>query len=187
MINKLWFIDEDFFKPIFKEFLKVHKHLFYLNTFEYYNLYYNNLFKPFRVSLREIDNYYISYRKRFLRAFKRINYIINNYDYVYFVTFTFDDIHISNYEKSFKNYRLKNLAKYCYIGNIDYGSNTNRVHYHFVIGSSFAITKDILKYKLGFLDIKRCNSNSKAISKYILNLTKHSFKRNIRLIYSRLT
>ena len=183
-MNKFWFYHEDFFQNALKEFIRLHKYMWVLD--EKYLLYLESLFQPFNLSLKQIDNLYKNNRKKFSRALNRIKYIMRNFEYVYFVTLTYDNDYIDNFKKYFNNFKKYNLCNYCYIGNIDYGSINERVHYHLVIGSSIAIRKDNFKWFYGFFDLKRCNSNSKALTNYILKLTYHSFKNSPKLIYSRL-
>ena len=180
----IWYYNEDFFQNALKEFISFHKYMWVLD--EFYILYLESLFEPFNLSLKQVDNLYKNNRKKFSRALKRVKLILNNYKYCYFLTLTFDNDHISDFKKYFNTFKKYNLPNYCYIGNIDYGSINERVHYHMLLGSSISLTKDILNWKYGFIDIKPCNKNSKALTSYILKLTYHSFKNSPKLIYSRL-
>lgn len=180
----IWFYNEDFFQNALKEFIRFHKYLWVLD--EEYLLYLESLFEPFNLSLKQVDNLYKNNRKKFSRALKRVKMILKYYQYCYFVTLTFDNMHIDKFKYYFNNFKKYKLSEFCYIGNIDYGSINERVHYHVLIGSSVVLTKDILGWKCGFFDLKLCNSNSKALTNYILKLTYHSFKNSPKLIYSRL-
>lgn len=180
----IWYYNEPFFQNALKEFVRLHKYMWVLD--EKYVMYLEGLFNPFNLSLKYIDNLYKNNRKKFRRALFRIKYILKRYEYCYFVTLTFDDMHIDKFKYYFNNFKKYNLNQYCYIGNIDYGSINERVHYHLVIGSPIAIRKDNFNWKCGFFDLKSCDQNSKALTNYILKLTYHSFKNSPKLIYSRL-
>lgn len=184
-MKNFWFYNEDFFQNALKEFIRLHSYMWALD--EKYLFYLESLFEPFNLSLKQVDNLYKNNRKKFSRALHRVKYILRNFEYCYFVTLTFDNTHVDQYKKYFNNFKKHHLNAFCYLGNIDYGSINERVHYHLVIGSSIAIRKDLFEWKYGFFDIKRCNSNSKALTNYILKLTYHSFKNSPKLIYSRLS
>lgn len=185
--------DDDIFQKPFYNFVKYYRKIINyiygyqgLKEEDDFILSLSNDFKPFNLSLVDIDNLYKNNCKKFSRALKRINYIMDNFNYVYFCTFTFSDDYILKYDKCFKYFKNHYLKDFCYLGNIDFGSINDRVHYHCVIGSDYKVNKDILKWKYGFYDLKLCNKNSKAISKYIVKLSYHSFKKCHKLIYSRI-
>ena len=64
----------------------------------------------------------------------RIDYMVRNFDCM-FVTFTLNDFGISLKMKTLKNKicaLLKSLNCY-YVGNVDYGKENERLHFHFVV------------------------------------------------------
>lgn len=178
--------NESVFLPYIKKLIFYRKYLFLFEDSKYL-MFFENELNQFCITLKEANQKYQSEYKKYVRAFNRIKLIFNNYEYVYFITCTFSDNYILDYDKCFKKFK-RTLSDYCYIANIDYGSTTERTHYHLVLGSSISLTKDILKYKYGFIDIKRANNkNLKALSKYLVKLTNHARKQNLKLIYSRLS
>lgn len=78
---------------------------------------------------------------------------------------------------------LKKLYnKYDYIINVDYGSLNGRKHYHGIILTN----EEPISWQYGFCNFKKIdNCNTKALSTYIIKLTRHSLKVNEKIIYSR--
>lgn len=176
-------LNERIFNEKLKKYIFFKKRFFYLEEFPKTYEELLNEFRPFKMDLKEIEKIYNRNSKKFSRALKRINYIMKNYNNVYFCTFTFNDESIKDYKKNITKFKKK-LSKFCYIGNIDYGTQNDRVHYHFVIGTPEEIRE--LPWNYGFYNIKKCNNNSKALSNYIIKLSYHSFKETNKLIYSRI-
>ena len=90
--------------------------------------------------------------------------------------------------------RRRYVARWCkqygvaYVGNIDFGKNTNREHYHVII----AKTIQDKNWPYGFMDIENINTdNTKSViclSKYVSKLTNHAIKETTKrccMIYSR--
>lgn len=123
-------------------------------------------------------------RLRKYRLRKRIDFLLKNYD-CSFVTFTLNDEHI-NIDCHILRTRiceiLRDLGCY-FIGNIDFGSEHERLHFHFIVGKQGI--KKILKERYasekglnyGFVDYKNItNKNSYRLSNYIDKLVNHSLK-----------
>jgi hypothetical protein len=120
---------------------------------------------------------------------KRTKSIIENNE-ASFITITFrDDVLNKTSEKTRRVYVarwLKTLTN-VYIANKDYGTTTNREHYHAIVKSR--TVKKTWKY--GFIDIKKITPNwksNKNLSLYVSKLSHHALKtssKNTRIIYSK--
>lgn len=130
----------------------------------------------------------VTQRKYNLRL--RINYLLKNVNCM-FVTFTLDNEHVNNSLPTIRKYitRLLKSMNCYYVGNVDYGHTTERLHFHFVVGSD---DKEFIKshYKIGFCDIKMINNkNSYKLANYIDKIVNHglkdSTKRRASIITSR--
>lgn len=111
---------------------------------------------------------------------KRIKKKIQNYvafGSCVFATLTFtDEVLCSTDENTRRKYVsrfLKSISPH-YIANIDYGSTTEREHYHAVI----QIDRVDSKWKYGFAWYEKVHptGNKKKLAEYISKLTKHSVK-----------
>lgn len=127
------------------------------------------------------------YRK-FSRARKHIEYIVNNYDCV-FITLTFtDDVLKKTSADTRRKYVARFLKQQCnyYVGNIDYSPSKQREHYHAVVNGLV----DMTQWQYGFCWVERVRKYASAtdrVSHYITKLTSHAFKVDCsRLLYSRL-
>lgn len=114
----------------------------------------------------------------------RIDYMIKNFKCM-FVTLTISDEYISRNISYLRQYVCKFLKKMnCfYVGNIDYGSINERMHFHFVVASDDI---DFIKnnYKLGFSDIRIITSNNAyRLSNYLDKLTLHAIKQETKNRY----
>ena len=127
---------------------------------------------------KKIDN--IRLRKYRLR--KRIDFMLENYD-CSFVTFTLNNEHINYDIKTIRN-MICRILKDCdcyFIGNIDFGDTTERMHFHFIVGKQGIkkYLKERYDYHLnyGYVDYKKINNkNSYRLSNYIDKLVNHSLK-----------
>ena len=107
------------------------------------------------------------------------------------LTLTFTDAVLSKTtEETRKRYVarfLKSQSPY-YIANIDYGSTTEREHYHAVVMTDFV---DMTKWSYGFAYTERIKNHIKTstkISKYVSKLCNHAIKETTKrscYIYSR--
>lgn len=107
----------------------------------------------------------------------RIDYMVKNFDCM-FVTFTLNEFGISLKMKTLKNKicaLLKSLNCY-YVGNVDYGKENERLHFHFVISS---LAADFIKdnwAKYGFTYCEIVYGNSYKLSNYVNKITNHGLK-----------
>lgn len=108
-----------------------------------------------------------------------------------FITFTFrDDVMDTTSEQTRRRYIARCLkeASSRYVANIDFGTSTEREHYHAVVETEHF---DMALWPYGFAYCKRIRAKSEvAIAKYISKLSNHAIKntaRSVRLIYSRRT
>lgn len=131
---------------------------------------------------------YNSFRKRQARLKKRIeNMIINNNCLFLTLTFTDDVLNSTSFETR-KKYVLRflNNLNCAFVGNVDYGSQNGREHYHCIVAIDNVSCND---WNYGAINFKRIiNKNSLALAKYVAKLTNHALKEttnNSRIIYSR--
>ena len=110
-----------------------------------------------------------------------------------FATLTFrDDVLDSTSFETRRKYvarYLKNISDY-YIANVDFGSKTEREHYHAVICKDFI--KDTWDYGFTWFEVIHSsgfnNVGASKVSEYVAKLTNHSIKETTKryaLIYSR--
>lgn len=116
-------------------------------------------------------------QKRKANLKKRIKFMLLNNECL-FCTFTLSDDYINNDLKTLKKYitRLLNDLECFYVGNVDFGENTDRLHFHFVVASD---NKKFIKenYKMGFCDLKIItNKNSYKLANYIDKVVNHGLK-----------
>lgn len=126
----------------------------------------------------EVKLEYDKVRTRKKRYRRRLIKLFNNFDNLFFITLTFDNDHISNYEKNIKAF-LKELRKLkiSYLCNEDYGSDFGRVHYHMVSPLSNYRVKKL--WSCGWSYAKRIRVSATSfykISDYCFKLTNHALK-----------
>lgn len=118
---------------------------------------------------------------RTVRLKKRVGYFIENYPYVYFLTFTIaDPFYNLDHDKYVKS--AKDVCRLCGVWSIneDWGDKRGRYHLHAIVGS---FDRDILKFAplwlYGSLDVERlrCGPDDMTrVSRYMTKLTRHCFK-----------
>lgn len=153
--------------------------------------FYYDYYLPSDLSYDEIiacEKIYNSFRKRQGRLRKRIENMITNNNCL-FLTLTFtDDVLNSTSFETRKKYVLRflNNLNCAFVGNVDYGSENGREHYHCVVAIDNVSCND---WHYGAINFKRIiNKNSLALAKYVAKLTNHALKEstnNARIIYSR--
>ena len=107
-----------------------------------------------------------------------------------FVTLTFRDdiLNNTNFEtrRKYVTRYFKSISDF-YIANVDFGTSTDREHYHAVILKDFV--SDKWEYGFTWFEVIHCsNSSSDNISNYVTKLTNHGIKETTKrhsLIYSR--
>ena len=169
-----------------------------LNTLIIYNKYKRFCFEnklPFNKD-KKLESILSSRYQKCSRIKKRFIYLIARYKYLYFVTFTFDDYYINLCDRSRKDLIKSSLYGFSsdikYILNIDFGKNTERLHYHCIVATNdngdlnsflqnnypcFSYTE---KIRISKEDLKRT-------SKYINKLSNHAIKdstKRSRLLYN---
>lgn len=130
------------------------------------------------------------------RIKKHLVWQIVSRKYLYFLTFTFDDVLLSKCQRTkrdlIKNCMLSFDDDVLYILNIDYGKKNEREHFHALLATdnSSDLICHIRKYyscrfKVQKVDI--CGDDIKRLSKYINKLSNHCKKDstyNKRIVYN---
>ena len=128
------------------------------------------------------------------RIKKRFVYLLTRFDYIWFVTFTFDNYYINKSDRTKRDLMksVLNTHDFKYMLNIDYGKKNEREHYHCIIGTN--IDFDVNQYIQSFypchclaIQCKRGKNDFKRLLKYINKLTNHCLKsttRNRRMLYN---
>ena len=128
------------------------------------------------------------------RIKKRLIYLLSRCDYVWFCTFTFSNHYIDKSDRT-KRDLIKSVISmhdFKYILNIDYGKDTEREHYHCIIGTNldFNVNQFIqFHYPCHCLAIpcKKGSGDFSRLSKYINKLTNHCIKsttKRQRILYN---
>lgn len=128
---------------------------------------------------------------------RRVNKYIKNmsvcYDACYFVTLTFtDSVLESANERTRHRYVTRWLFEnaHDYIGNVDYGHQNNREHYHAVV--AFKSSDELVQWPYGFMNVKLIGStapclsdgaHAQRLSGYILKLSNHAGKEKAGRIF----
>lgn len=159
-------------------------------------------------AVRSNKNFY----KRSRRYFDKVRYFLETFETIIFVTFTFTDEVIEKTTEQTRRKYVTLALKACssdYIGNIDYGKQNEREHYHALVASEF--NKDLWKYGIVHFEYVKSkgiwshikqkkglseeeairynlNANARALAKYTAKLGNHGVKdttRRKRVLYSR--
>lgn len=128
------------------------------------------------------------------RVKKRLVYLFSRYNYLWFCTFTFNDNLLNKCERT-KRDTIKlvlNNLDFKYILNVDYGTKTERQHFHCVVATNFDLDLNLFikKYYPCFCLAQKIDLNEKSVScvsKYINKLTNHSIKESTkkqRIVYN---
>ena len=128
------------------------------------------------------------------RVKKRLVYLLYNFRYIWFCTFTFDDYYINKCDRTKKDLIKKCINKFDfkYILNVDYGKKTEREHYHCIIATDYNIDLDkyLKEHYMCFSSALLCNTDItdlKRLTKYINKLSNHCVKASTkreRIIYN---
>lgn len=147
-------------------------------------------YKAFKNSLnynqiQKLDNILKARYNKISRIKRRFVYLITNYRYHYFCTFTFDNDLISKCDRTkrdiIKNSLLSFDSDIKYILNVDYGSKTEREHYHCLIATNNNANlrqhlKEFYPCRSGCEYISTSSDDIKRLSKYINKLSNHCIK-----------
>lgn len=148
--------------------------------------------------IREYRRLNNNHRRRRDRYFNKIYPIFENF-VCFFFTLTFtDDVLQSTDQKTRRKYvqRYLKAISDTYLGNIDFGKETDREHYHAIVGVHPDNVKpwqelEFPTWNYGFKKVLRCKNNLTSIqclANYVLKLTNHALKngtKNNRVIYPR--
>ena len=128
------------------------------------------------------------------RIKKRFIYLLTRCDYIWFCTFTFDNYYINKSDRTKRDLikSVINTHDFKYIVNIDYGKQTEREHYHCIIGTdiNFNVNQFIQNYYPCFclaIPCKKGRNDFKRLSKYINKLANHCIKattKRQRMLYN---
>ena len=152
---------------------------------------YKNNFKDEEIDFCfQIYNSEYCRRRRTLDEIIRWCYALENGKYfekskVVFLTLTFtDEVLRATNKQTRRRYVSRFCKKNCfhYIGNIDFGKENDREHYHAVALINAEIRLESWKY--GFMYIQKINTQKidiKKVSKYVLKLNNHSYKETTKL------
>lgn len=128
------------------------------------------------------------------RIKKRFVYLLTRFDYIWFVTFTFDNYYINKSDRTKRDLMksVLNTHDFKYMLNIDYGKKNEREHYHCIIGTN--INFDVNQYIQSYypchclaIQCKKGKNDFKRLLKYINKLTNHCLKsttKNRRMLYN---
>lgn len=147
--------------------------------------------------LIECDKILDSLKKRKQRLKKRLDLMLNNYDTNTFITLTFNDTCLHHTSPEERRLRVRRFLKYfgCYVGNIDFGKENHREHYHAVVSGKVTTELREVYYKLfygsniNFQNITTSKKSAEKLAKYVAKLTNHALKETTKreaLLYSRL-
>ena len=130
------------------------------------------------------------------RIKKRLLYLLTRYDFIYFVTFTFDDKLIKRCDRTKRDLIKSSLLSFDddvkFILNVDYGKKNEREHYHCILATnnSSRLSVHLKNTYPCFTKTELCHKKSadlKKLSKYINKLTNHSLKdttKNKRIFFN---
>lgn len=128
------------------------------------------------------------------RIKKRLVYLLTRFDYIWFVTFTFDNYYINRTTRTKRDLikSVLNTHDFKYILNIDYGKSTEREHYHCIIATNinFDVNQYIQSHYPCFsksIQCKKGKNDLLKLSKYINKLTNHCIKattKRQRILYN---
>lgn len=170
-----------------------------MNELVDYNIYRKTCFKNGIIPIfedKKMESLLSSRYQKCSRIKKHLIYLVLRYEYLYFVTFTFDDEHLNLCDRSRKDLIKKSLYSFDsnikFILNIDYGKNTERLHYHCIVATNDCgdFFHHLKLYYPCFTWIERLyisNDGLKRLPKYINKLSNHAIKdstRKSRVIYN---
>ena len=128
------------------------------------------------------------------RIKKRFVYLLTRFDYIWFITFTFDNYYINKTDRTKRDLMksVLNTHDFKYMLNIDYGKKTEREHYHCILATNidFNVNQYIQSHYPCHCLAIQCKKGKKdfvRLSKYINKLTNHCLKattKNRRMLYN---
>lgn len=139
---------------------------------------------PYNIQ-RAIDNSRKSEERYRSRIKKRVEEMLTQ-PYTYFYTYTLSDKYIdAPQEQHIKKIKATLPQATFYMINNDYGTQTDRLHYHALASFNHKYDTTLLeKYQYGFTSVKEIKEkNSKQIYEYILKLSNHAIKKSVAKIW----
>ena len=128
-----------------------------------------------------------SYYKFIGRIKKRVEEMVENEEYTYFITYTLNETSLKNTteKQHIKKIKRTLTGNSHYLINNDYGDIADRLHYHTLASFPYPYdTTFLTKWDLGFTNIKRIRDKSpQKITKYILKLSNHATKKSVAKIW----
>lgn len=110
-------------------------------------------------------------------------YLICRHSFIWFCTFTYDNYYINCCERTKKDLikKVLNHEDFKYLMNKDYGSKTEREHYHVILATNYNVDIHLFlkEHYPCFSSAQRVNTtlnDVKRLSKYINKLTNHCIK-----------
>lgn len=161
--------------------------------------YNHNRFIAFQNDLpfEEIEEYEKILHARYTkvgRIKKRLIYLLSRYDYIWFCTFTFSNDYIDKCTRTKRDLikSVLNTHDFKYILNVDYGKQTEREHYHCIVGTNWNMNVNQYfqsHYPCHCLAIqcKKGRGDFSRLSKYVNKLTNHCIKASTkrqRILYN---
>lgn len=136
------------------------------------------------IELKALRQLYDARRSKISKLRKKLKAMIKVTPFVYFLTLTWrDDVLDSTIQKTRRTYVQRFLSSHNFIdyhANIDFGTSTEREHYHALI----ALKEDTLfEWSYGFYKYEPVTITSESISKlakYVNKLTYHAYKDSTR-------
>lgn len=148
-----------------------------------------------KTALRMLDSMY--HRKQ--RLYNRIEKMFSSYDDCVFLTLTFTDYYLKHTNETFdsdpRRLAIRRFLKRfdCYVGNVDFGDDNGREHYHAIVNRRVTDEEaDFYRRNYGNINfemIHKVDVSSERLSKYMTKLCNHALKASTRrsaLLYSRL-
>ena len=128
------------------------------------------------------------------RIKRRLIYLLSRYDYIWFCTFTFSNDYIDKCTRTKRDLikSVINTHDFKYILNVDYGKQTEREHYHCIVGTNWNMNVNQYfqsHYPCHCLAIqcKKGRGDFARLSKYVNKLTNHCIKattKRQRILYN---
>ena len=128
-----------------------------------------------------------SYYKFISRIKKRVEEMVEEQEYTYFITYTLNDksLQDTTEKQHIKKIKRTLTGNSHYLINNDYGDISDRLHYHTLVSFPYPYDTTFLeKWDLGYTNCKQIrDKNPKKLYKYILKLSNHAIKKSVAKIW----
>lgn len=134
---------------------------------------------------KAVDNSRKSEEKYRSRIKQRVEYMIEQSN-AYFFTYTLSDRYLDlSPEQHIKKIKATLPEATSYMINNDYGTQTDRLHYHAIASFNHKYDTTLLqKYQYGYTSVKEIKEkNAKQLYEYILKLSNHAIKKSVAKIW----